>query len=532
MKTIIYCRVSTKEQDESGYSLPAQQKILTEYSDKRGLEVAKLFSVSESASGKALRDHFRDMLEFASKNQVKILVFEKVDRITRNLKEAVLINEWLEGDPERQIHSVKDGLILHSNSRSQEKFNWNIRIVMAQNYIDNLSEEVKKGQKEKIAQGEYPSQPPLGYRSEGTKGRRVHVIDEKTAPYIKKMFELYANGLSSVEKVARVMEKEGLRSKRGGLIRKRMTYEILQNLYYTGKFKWNGVIYQGKHEPIISEELYNIVQDKLHGKKAPLIAKRNFLFKGIIQCAHCGTTIGWEEHKGTIYGHCNYRHSKCEEGKSKWVKESEIYLDIAEAFSSLAVKNPRIAQWVKESLEESHYDEVEYRETKIKELTAIHDKLSKRLDRLYEDRLDELIPDAVYREKFAKFTEEKTQTLSEIKKLSQNSDSHKELGLKVFEVAQEARDRFLAKAPEEKRKLVNGLCDKLQLEKGKVKITYNLAYDILSRAVMATNSSDIEKSVDFEEEISEPAYLGLVKTKRASSDSLSSIWRPRPDSNR
>lgn len=533
MKAIIYCRVSTKEQDESGYSLPAQEKILRDYSNRKGLEAEKVFSVSESASGKQLRDHFATMLEYASKQQVKILVFEKVDRITRNLKEAVMINEWLEQDEERQIHSVKDSLILHKNSRSQEKLNWNIRIVMAQNYIDNLSEEVKKGQKEKIAQKEYPSQPPLGYRSEGTKGRRYHVIDEKTAPFIRRMFDLYATGLSSTEKIANIITEEGLRSKSGKPISKRSCHEILQNIYYTGKFKWNGVIYQGKHEPIISEELYNLVQSKLTGKKTPLIARNEHLFRGIMKCSHCGTSILWERHKGSVYGHCNYRHSKCEVGRAlKWVNEKEIFEEIAETFGTLAVKNPRIADWIKSSLQESHQDEVEYRETRIKELNAIHDKLSKRLDRLYEDRLDEIIPDSVYREKFEKFTQEKSQIVAEIKKISINSDVHKELGLKVFEVAQDAKKKFLVKAPEEKRKLLRGLCEKLELDNGQVKITYNLAYGILNRAVLATNSSDIVKSEGFSEEMSEPVNFGSINKKESTLDSLCSIWRSGPGSNR
>lgn len=531
MKALIYPRVSTKEQEDSGYSLPSQEKLLNDYCRRKDLEVGKVFRIAESASGKLIRKTFNEMIEYAKKNKINNLVFEKVDRATRNFKEAEALNDWLEEDPERKIHSVKDGIILHKNSTSQEKLNWNIRLVLAKNYIDNLSEEVRKGQKEKIAQGEYPSQPPLGYKSEGNKGRRIHVIDESVAPYIRRIFEMYATGLSSVEKVAKVMEKEGLRSKRGGLVRKRMTYEILKNLYYTGKFKWNGIIYQGKHEPIISEELYNMVQDKLHGKKAPLIAKKDYLFRGLIKCSHCGTSILWEDHKGITYGHCNYRHSKCAEGRGKWIKEKDIYADIAESFGSLAVKNPRIAEWIKSSLQESHHDEIEYRETKIRELNSIHDKLSKRLDRLYEDRLDEIIPDSVYREKFEKFTHEKTEIIAEIEKLSVSSDVHKELGLKVFEVAQEAKSKFLTKAPTEKKKLVRGLCEKLELEKGNIKISYNLAYDILGRAVLATNSSDLAKIDVLSEEMSEPIDFGSINAKTGSLEPVSVIWRSRRDSN-
>ncbi len=149
MKAVIFCRVSSKEQEETGYSLSAQEKFLKEYADKKEFLIDKVFSISESASGKKQREIFSYMMEYVQKKDIKIIICEKVDRLSRNFKDAVLIDNWLEKDEERQVHLVKDSLILHKNSRSQEKLNWGIRIIFAKNYIDNLSEEVKKGQKEK-----------------------------------------------------------------------------------------------------------------------------------------------------------------------------------------------------------------------------------------------------------------------------------------------------------------------------------------------------------------------------------------------
>jgi len=149
IKTVLLCRVSSKEQEETGYSLPAQEKLLREYSDKKGLVVSKVFSISESASGAKQRKLFNEMLQFIQKQNIHNIVCEKADRLTRNLKDAVMIYGWLETDKERSLHLVKDSLVLHKNSRSQEKLNWDIRIVFAKNYIDNLSEEVKKGKKKR-----------------------------------------------------------------------------------------------------------------------------------------------------------------------------------------------------------------------------------------------------------------------------------------------------------------------------------------------------------------------------------------------
>src|ERR1035437_8762061 len=163
-KCVIYCRVSSKEQEETGYSLPAQEKLLIEYANRTGFEVVKPFSVAESASGAKQRKIFGEMMEYMKNKGISILLCEKVDRLTRNLKEAVVANDWLEADVERQLHFVKQNLVIHKNAKSDEKFRWDIEIVLAKKFISNLSEEVKKGQKEKIAQGWLPTKPPLGYK--------------------------------------------------------------------------------------------------------------------------------------------------------------------------------------------------------------------------------------------------------------------------------------------------------------------------------------------------------------------------------
>ena len=143
-KAVVYARVSSKEQEETGYSLDAQEELLKTYAEKpqHQFDVVKKFRISESASGKTQRATFAEMIRYMDKNKVNVLICEKVDRLTRNFKDAIVIDEWLDKDEVRQVHLVKDALILHKNSKSQEKLNWGIRILFAKNYTDNLSEEV------------------------------------------------------------------------------------------------------------------------------------------------------------------------------------------------------------------------------------------------------------------------------------------------------------------------------------------------------------------------------------------------------
>ena len=90
MRAVLFCRVSSREQ-ESGYSLDAQRKLLTSYAEKREFAIAKVFSLSESASGKEQRKIFNEMLAFIKTKNVNVIICEKVDRLTRNKKSAVKI---------------------------------------------------------------------------------------------------------------------------------------------------------------------------------------------------------------------------------------------------------------------------------------------------------------------------------------------------------------------------------------------------------------------------------------------------------
>ncbi|MEK7550808.1 MAG: recombinase family protein [Patescibacteria group bacterium] len=155
MKAVIWNRVSTREQ-EQGYSLEAQAKGNGEYAKRTGFDDIKSFSVSESASKSEQRKIFDQMMQYANEHGVKDIISEKVDRFTRRIKEAAAIHDWLIEDGQRQLHFVKESLVINRDSKSHEKFLLNMKVAVAQFYADNLSEEVKKGQQGKIESGWYP----------------------------------------------------------------------------------------------------------------------------------------------------------------------------------------------------------------------------------------------------------------------------------------------------------------------------------------------------------------------------------------
>src|SRR5579871_5115917 len=187
---VLYARVSSKDQ-EDGFSIPAQMKLLREYALKQGFKIIREFVDVETAKC-AGRKEFGEMVKFFEKNpKCRVVIVEKTDRLYRNFRDCVTLE-----DLEVEIHLPKEGQVIGKESKSQAKLVHGIQLVIARNYIENLREEVKKGMREKAAQGIYPSRPPLGYRN--NKLLRTIEVDPDNAPIAQRMFELYATGSYSL----------------------------------------------------------------------------------------------------------------------------------------------------------------------------------------------------------------------------------------------------------------------------------------------------------------------------------------------
>jgi DNA invertase Pin-like site-specific DNA recombinase len=175
-KAVGYCRVSSKEQEETGYSLPAQEKLVREYAEKMGFDLVKVFSISESASGKVQRKTFKEMMHFVKLHKIPVIIVETTDRLTRNFKECIEIDDWINSNEENEVHLVKEGTILHKNANSNDWFMWRVKVSTAEYYVKRLSENVKKGQKEKLEEGWLPCRK-FGYKTIGDKGKKIHILD-------------------------------------------------------------------------------------------------------------------------------------------------------------------------------------------------------------------------------------------------------------------------------------------------------------------------------------------------------------------
>lgn len=165
-------------------------KLLKDYAAAQGFAVAQEYVDVETAKQTG-RAAFGEMIAWLRAHPaVRVVLVEKTDQLYRNLKDWVTIDEL-----DAEIHFPKEGVVLSRELRSSEKFMHGIKVLMAKNYIDNLSEEARKGQQEKAEQGIWPTKTPLGYQNVvGADGRKVIAVDPEITPFIPRLFEGYATG--------------------------------------------------------------------------------------------------------------------------------------------------------------------------------------------------------------------------------------------------------------------------------------------------------------------------------------------------
>lgn len=480
-KCVIYARVSSKEQEREGYSIPAQLKFLNEYAVKNNFIVAKEFVDNETAK-KAGRTNFNEMIKFLRKNKrIKTILVEKTDRLYRNFKDYVLLDEF-EGI---EIHLVKENTILSDNSKSHEKFIHGIKVLMAKNYIDNLSEEVKKGMLQKATQGEYPGKPPYGYkRKKGEK--EIYVVSDE-AQFVRRAFELYSNGFKSLDNVIEELYSEGYRYRQNHpKIRKSMLSKMLMNIFYTGDFMFSGVFYKGKHSAIISKEMYNKVQKAFKKDNKPdTILKHHFLFSGLMTCPKCGSAIVGQIKKGKyIYYSCSDKTKNCPNRKI-YVRQEKI-----EKVFEAAIKNVEISTEQKEAmiiaLKESYRDESAFYAEEIERLRKQSDILQSRIDKLYTDKLDGIITEEFWAEKHNEWNNELSILLRKMEMNRNANKDYMDLGIKLLELVENLYSRYISLSQEEKEKTLKIIFQNFYLDGENAGYTYKKPFNSIAEGVICS----------------------------------------------
>jgi site-specific DNA recombinase len=294
-----YIRVSTVKQGEHGSSLQEQRAAIEQFAARNQLTIVRWFEERETAA-KVGRHEFNRMLSAIKKERISGVIFHKIDRSARNLKDWSVIQDL--ADRNIDVRFTQESINLTSN---EGKLTGDFLAVISSHYIRNLREEVKKGMRGRLRQGLYPLGAPVGYLDRG--GGKAKVFDPLQSPHVRDAFTLYATGNYALRELGDTLYVRGLRSRSGKKVHINSLAKMLRNPFYIGiiRMKRSGETYQGIHEPLISPALFNRVQRVFKGKSRSKVIMHDFLFRRFITCAHCRFSLIGERQKTYTYYRCH-----------------------------------------------------------------------------------------------------------------------------------------------------------------------------------------------------------------------------------
>jgi site-specific DNA recombinase len=502
-KAVIYARVSSKEQEREGFSIPAQLELLHSYARSKGFEVVLEFKDIETAKA-AGRGEFNRMVEYVKDHRIRLILVEKTDRLYRNFRDYVTLEEI-----DVQVHLVKEGEVISRDSRSHVKFIHGIKVLMAKNYIDNLREETAKGMLQKATQGHYPCKAPMGYMNMNVDGKKFIQPDPEKAWLIIKIFERYASGRYSLKDIVQLARDNGLSNwVPSQKVYVSYVHKILKNPMYYGWFRWSGKMYKGVHEPLVTKAMWDRVQTMLAAKShhGPEHIMYRWAFQGMVRCGHCGCKYTTEKHKGKyIYYHCTGHRGKCPE---KWVQEPELEEQFGDALAAIRFDD-EVMEWIVEALKGSHVDQQKFHEEAIALLEEQHKKLQRRLDRMYVDKLDGKVTDEFYDEKCSEWHLEQDEIRRNIDQHRAANRTYLEEGLKILELAQRASFLYEQQDVFEKRRLLEFVVSNSIYKDGRLTVQYRKPFNLMADANIKYKE---ERNVSLQKNA--PFPLGSAKGNR------------------
>lgn len=465
MKTIILARVSTKEQQEEGQSIPAQVRRLTEYAAKKQLQVEYVFQIAESST-KETRKEFDKIITLIKKSKEPVaLVIDTVDRLQRSFRETPLFDE-LRKAGKIELHFLRENLILNQKANSSQLLQWDMGVLVASSFTRQLSDNVKRSKEQCLKEGIWCSKAHFGYKNVTLdSGKKDIVVNPQSAPYVIKMFELYASGLYSFQTVADEMDKLGLKNGCGKKILPSKIEGILKNPFYFGIMRTKEGLIKHKYQSIITEELFNQAQKVMasHNKVPVQYAGKPILLRGLIKCQHCGCMVSGDIKKEKyVYYSCGNSKKIC---KKVWVPEKNLLETLLKHFDRIKLTDSQI-QNVIINLRQSYASEQAFFKNSQETLKREFDHIQNRLLKLIDMHLDGTVDQESYRIKMDEYKKRQREITSEMLAHASNNETCLITVETVLVLAKNARQIFESSNFDEKRQLLNFVHSNSTLENG------------------------------------------------------------------
>ncbi len=502
-----YSRRSSEDyEDRQIASIESQERELKETQKFHKLHIRKFVSESRSAH-KIGRPSFNSLLNDVEDGKINAILTWHPNRLARNPQDAGKI-----------IYLIDEGKLLEIRTPSRtfrntptDKFMLSLEFTISKKDSDDKSEVVKRGLKNKLALGWRPGVAPQGYLNDRAteSGSRKILVDPERFNFIKQIFQLKYDGVP-VRKILQIANKEwGFRTR----AKKRVPsiplvhstiYDILKNPFYSGRFLYSGVWYEGSHEKAVEPEIFDQIQIMLGSKgMKPKPHTHEFPFTGLIRCGECNGVVTAEEKRQIMCSNCKFKFAitaknnsmcpSCETLIEEMIKPKILYycyyhctkrinpkcsqksIEVKELERQINIQLESIEisdcfmEWAINEINKDSDNARDFREEKINSLKKAHDECRAQLDNLLRLKISPLNVDGslLSDERFKAQNDPLEAQLKDLEKQLRDIDEQmikkNREAVDKFNFAATAKERFETKDIVIKREILSTIGSNLRL---------------------------------------------------------------------
>jgi len=360
VRYVLYARKSTESDEKQALSIESQVKEMLTIADRDGLTVVDIRRESHSAKESGQRPIFKELLEDIRHGRYTGIMTWAPDRLSRNAGDLGSVVDLMDENKLIEIRTYGQ----HFKNSPNEKFLLMILCSQAKLENDNKSINVKRGLRTRCEMGLRPGPAVVGYLNEKRMDKKCEVIiDPERAPIVKQIFEKVAHEKWSGRKVFHWLKFElnfKTRSGNKGLTLSNI-YLILQNPIYYGVFEYpkkSGNFYTGKHEPIITKEIFDQVQEQTKSQALRTQEPKEFAFTKMMTCGLCGSGICADEKfkklkDGTVNRHVYYgcTRSRDKNCKCGYINEIDLILQFEKLIDQVSISEIGMKEKIKHEVE-------------------------------------------------------------------------------------------------------------------------------------------------------------------------------------
>lgn len=526
IKYLLYARKSSEAEDRQVASIDSQIKELTNLAKKEKLEIIDILSESQSAKAPG-RPIFNQMIQKIYSGEATGLLCWKLDRLARNPVDGGNISWMLQQGVIKHIRAYDKSYLPSDNVLMMS-----VEFGMANQFIRDLSQNTKRGLKAKAERGWMPGHAPIGYSNNKfkEKGKKDIIKDPDRFDLIKKLWGMLLTGNYPIQKLYEMAINDwALTTTRNKIISRSKFYEVFKNPFYCGYFYYGGVLHKGNHEPMITEEQFDLAQKIMGLRSKSPFTKHSFAYTGLIRCGECGASITAEykikrQKNGNVHYCTYYRCTKrlnpnCTQ---KTVRLENLEAQILEIINKITIP-AEFHDWAMKWFRKENEEEAESRNQILKGQQKKYNDCVKEIDGLISMRAKGELDEENYKRKINFLNQEK----GRLQELLEDTDDRVNKLIakaeKVFALARDSKEEFETGNLDKKRQILQDIGYNLFLKDRKLSISIQKPLIYIGQA--APIAWQIKRRL-------EPVKTGEYQAKLEELYSKNAFLGERPDLNR